>query len=140
MKLTAIDYSEVCFALLEDSPVPRKRGGKFVVMTNGDRHYAVFSPRELSAYHANIIERFLQQEGIQGRYNEKGDVFYFSSAEWKVDGGGFWELDESRGLLQLSGNSQSYGGADLQRLAAELNHTDTFRALQVAIVQEASIL
>jgi hypothetical protein len=57
MKLIIIDYSEFYFAILNDAPVPQKRGGKFVVMTNGSHRYAVFSPGGLSTYHANIIER-----------------------------------------------------------------------------------
>ena len=140
MGLTVIDYSEVYFALLNDAPVPTRRGGKFVVMTNGDRRYAVFSPRELSAYHANVVERFLWQQGIKGRYNEKGDLFRFVSGDWEVEGGGHWELDEAEGILQISGYSKSYGGVDLDGLASQLRQTDAFRAIRVVIVPGMGIL
>jgi hypothetical protein len=77
---------------------------------------------------------------IQGRYNEKGDIFHFVSAEWKVDGGGHWALDEEGGTRQLSGSSKSYGEADLHALDIELRQTDAFRGVRVVIVQRATIL
>jgi hypothetical protein len=139
MGLIVIDYSEVYFTLLNDTPVPHKRSGKFVVMSNGGQRYAVFSPHELSTYHANIIERFLRQHGIQGRYNEKGGFFHFTPTIWAVEGGGYWELDDAGGTLQISGSSKSYGSVDFQALAVELHLTDTFRALQVVIAPSPSV-
>jgi len=140
MELTVVDYSEVYYVLLSNTTVPLQRGGKFVIMKNTARQYAVFSPQELSAYHANIIERFLWQQGIQGRYNEKGDHFCFVSAEWRVDGGGHWELDEAKGVLCIFGYSKVYGGVDLHSLAAKLRQTEHFQTIQVVIDSNSSVL
>ena len=71
MPLTVIDYSEVYFVdLMDEEEVPPQRVGKFVVMWKGEEKFAIFSPTELSRFHANIVERFLLPRGIKGSYNK----------------------------------------------------------------------
>jgi hypothetical protein len=73
MALSVVDYREVYYIVLNDDQIPRKCGGKFVLIENGDERFAVFSPKDLSRYHANIVERFLSLRGVPGYYNDKRD-------------------------------------------------------------------
>ncbi len=116
MKLTVVDYSEVYSVILQDEEIPRKRDGKFVLLDDAHDRYVVFSPRGLSRYHANIVERFLGLRGIKGKYNVKKDVFLPESQDWAIVGGGHWTVDEDEGTLRLYGHSQAYGGVDLREL------------------------
>jgi hypothetical protein len=120
MAFNIIDYSEVCFIDLEETEIPRQRDGKFVLIANHHDVYAVFSPRALSRYHANIVERFLTLRGFGGHYNPKKDVFFPNSPDWQVLGGGFWKVDDDKGTLRVYGYSQAYGGVDLRAFAEEV--------------------
>ena len=131
--LNVIDYSHLHYVLLHDDRIPPRREGKFVVMKNGDKRHVVFSPRGLSVFHANIVERFLNERGITGQYNAKRDVFYFLSSEWEVEGGGHWSLDETGGSLCISGKSLAYGSVDLEELALQLGSVEAFQGVRVAI-------
>ena len=131
MQLNVVDYSEVYFQLMRETAIPSRRGGKFIVVRNGTQRYAVFSPRGLSTYHANIVERFLQSQGIQGRYNPKGDEFHFNSPDWEIEGGGHWEIDETKPVLRISGASLAYGGFNGPALAAELRLARAFDGIEI---------
>ncbi len=131
MQLSVLDYSEVYFQLMRETAVPSRRGGKFIVARNGVQRYAVFSPQGLSTYHANIVERFLHSQGIQGTYNPKGDEFHFNSSDWDIEGGGHWEIDETKAVLRISGSSLAYGGFDEPALAAELRCARAFDGIEI---------
>ena len=133
MQLRFVDYCPLYYTELQEQLLPSRRQGKFVVLRNTTVCYAVFSPRQLSAYHANIVERFLQGVGVGGRYNAKRDVFTFDSPDWHVEGGGHWRRDDVRGTLHLYGRSQAYGGLDLVTLAAALQETAEARDLKIAV-------
>lgn len=104
MKLTVIDYSPEHFP----SP-PRHRKGKFIQVLSEEGEYIIMSPKEMSAFHANIAERFFASRGVQGRYNHKRDDFRIDHPGWTILGGGHWELEEDTGVLTLWGESMAYG-------------------------------
>ena len=133
MPLTVIDFSEVYFVVLQKGTVPPRREGKFIVVANEGDRCAAFSPRELSVYHANIVERLLLPHGVRGRYNMKGDVYDYDAPQWSVEGGGLWRLDQRRGRLEIFGRSASYGGVDLEELAAELCRAGAFDGVEITV-------
>ncbi len=133
MEFRFVDYCPLYFTELREQPVPSHREGKFVVLRNAVARYAVFSPRQLSTYHANIVERFLWGQGIPGRYNAKRDVFTFDAPDWQVEGGAHWERDDDKGVLRLHGGSHAYGGLDLAPLAAELRETPDLRDVKIVV-------
>jgi|Deesub1362A_J573_1020465.scaffolds.fasta_scaffold09760_2 hypothetical protein len=115
MDFVLVDYSEVYYRVITKTAMPEKRSGKFVQIKNyeTDREYLVLSPKGLSTYHANIVERFcLLNNKIKGSYNEKRDYFEIHDPEWYVIGGGMWMLDETNKVLELSGTSRGYGKFD----------------------------
>lgn len=134
MPLSVIDFSNVYFVILKKGQVPPAREGKFVVMACDGRRWAAFSPRELSVYHANIVERLLLQHGVGGQYNMKGDVYHFDDPRWTVDGGGLWRLDPRRPALEIFGHSASYGGLDLEAVAGELRQAGAFDGAEVTVL------
>ena len=111
------------------------REWKFIVMAGDEGRYAAFSPRELSVYHADIVERLLLQHGVRGRYNMKGDVYYYDVPGWTVEGGGLWRLDQRQPALELFGHSASYGRLDLEAVAAELRQAGAFGGAEVTVLQ-----
>jgi hypothetical protein len=133
MQLRFVDYCPLYFKELREQPVPPHREGKFVVLRNRATRYTVFSPRQLSIYHANIVERFLWGQGIPGQYNAKRDVFTFDAPEWHVEGGAHWERDDDQGVLRLHGGSHAYGGLDLAPLAAELRDLPDLRDVKIVV-------
>ena len=133
MPLTIVDFSDVYFVILQKGKVPPKREGKFVVVEGEAARYAAFAPRELSVYHANIVERLLLRHGIRGRYNMKGDVYDFDSPRWTVEGGGLWRLDQRAATLEICGHSASYGGLDLRTTAAELRRAGAFGGAKITV-------
>ncbi len=133
--MTIIDYSRFCFVQILRTAVPPSRQGKFVVVAGPREQFAVFSPRDLAVYHANVVERFLRDRNIGGQYNVKGDVFYIDSHEWVVEGGGLWRLDEPARVLQLSGRSAAYGPLDLQLVAEQLRQCEAFGGARVEVVE-----
>lgn len=137
MQLRFVDYCPLYFTELREQPVPSHREGKFVLLRNAATRYAVFSPRQLSTYHANIVERFLWGRGISGQYNAKHDVFTFDAPDWHVEGGAHWERDDDKGVLRLYGGSRAYGGLDLTPLAAELRDIPDLRDVKIVVAGRA---
>ncbi|MBM4088568.1 MAG: hypothetical protein FJ276_03950 [Planctomycetes bacterium] len=127
--ITVVDYSDAFFVELRQEPVPGCRGGKFVQIAHRGDHYFVFSPRDLSPYHADIVERFLALRGVEGFYNEKGDLFQPESREWEVVGGAHWMLDEELRVLRVYGESLAYGRLDLDRVAQTLRDAGAFHGI-----------
>ena len=110
-----IDYSEVYYVTIRKEEMPTNRAGKFVQIRNEhmERECVVLSPKDLSLYHAHIVERFCRQYGqIEGEFNEKKDFFRIADAAWEVVGGGIWSIDSVKKVLNLSGASQGYGKFD----------------------------
>ena len=120
MTFTIVDYRQVYFVVLNNGHIPPRCRGKFVLVSNRDEQFAVFSPGGMSRFHADIVERFLSLRGVTGQYNAKRDHYNCNSSEWEIQGGGHWELDEEKGRLLIFGRSQAYGRVDLDELATRL--------------------
>lgn len=112
MAFIVTDYSEVLFGVMERRAVPPVRSGKFVQLDFGGAEHLVLSPKELSKFHANIVERFCMINSVRGVYNRKKDNFAVNGAGLAVIGGGAWEIDEGARVLKLFGCSQAYGCFD----------------------------
>ena len=64
MMVHYVNYSELWFRRIRKGDLPSVRSGKFILVTDGSSQWAVFSPAELSAYHAVIAERFLRRGAL----------------------------------------------------------------------------
>jgi hypothetical protein len=130
-----IDYSSVYFIDIEKGLVPARRAGKFVQIMNlaFDKEYFVMSPKELSIFHANIVERFCLLNQIAGQYNAKKDFFRIRDWEWAVIGGGVFEIDDAAKVIGLSGTSLAYGQFCQDGLKNKLMSSDQLQGYAVNI-------
>ena len=107
-----IDYTPFCYTSLARTSVPPVTAGKFVQIRNGDTLYLVLSPKELTKYHANIIERFCMDKGIEGSYDARREKFTVHDTAWQIVGGGKFERDTNNKAIKLCDNSMAYGKFD----------------------------
>ncbi len=131
MELNIIDYSSLWFCDINKEPLPAKRNGKFILLINETSRWAVFSPKALSPYHANIAERFCSQQNIPGTYNAAKSKYYISDPTWNINGGGRWDIDDEQNLLTIYGSSDAYGSLDLHGLSRMIEETGKYENVWV---------
>jgi hypothetical protein len=109
MPFVLIDYTPFYYTSLAGAPEPTVVIGKFVQIRNGNTLYLVLSPKEFTKYHANIVERFCMDKGIEGSYDAKREKFTIADHEWRIIGGGKFERDTNKKAIKLYDNSMAYG-------------------------------
>jgi hypothetical protein len=133
MPFIFIDYTGLYFTAVAKTPVPAMTSGKFVRIRNGTTDYVIFSPREFTKYHANIVERFCLDKGIEGSYDREGKRYDILDRSWVILGGGKFEKDESGKTLRLSDNSLAYGKFEKQNLREAFSALPEFTGFTVLI-------
>lgn len=118
--MTLIDYTPFYYTSVARAAVPPVVTGKFVQIRNGNTRYLVLSPRELTKYHANIIERFCMDKGLEGSYDAKREKFTIYDQGWTVGGGGKFERDTNKRTIKMYDNSKAYGKFDASGLTETL--------------------
>ncbi|MDA8240757.1 MAG: hypothetical protein M0Z67_10355 [Nitrospiraceae bacterium] len=132
MKTVFIDYSGMYYSGGKKASLPDNRSGKFVQLRKDDVEYLVFSPSGLTAYHAEIVERFCRDRDIDGVYNTEKKRFDIHDQTWVVAGGGKFEIDGPGKRLRLYDNSMAYGRFDPRGLRE--------RILQVEALKDYSVM
>jgi len=94
MKLIYRDYSPIYYREI-GAALPGKNEGKFVQIVHDSADYLVFSPKEVSRYHADIVVRFCTERGIPGVYNNTHKRFDIHDPEWAVVGGGKFAITQT---------------------------------------------
>ena len=134
MKFTLLDYSEVFYNTISKTLVPAERGGKFVQIRNESTEYLVLSPKELSSFHANILERFCLLQGLKGEYATKRmDKYEITDTAWEIIGGGKWFVNEHRKWLHLFNESGVYRKFDPAGLKERILLSVKFERYEVKI-------
>ena len=135
MNFELIDYSDMYFNRIRKVDIPQKRSGKFIHIFDEaeEREYVILSPRELSIYHANIVDRFCMLQKIKGSYNSKKDHFTIHEGDWVVAGGGMWVIDEDKKTLELSGTSKAYGAFRAEGLRGRIMKSSVFPGYSVIV-------
>jgi len=109
MPTVLIDYIPFYYTSIVQTAIPPVVSGKFVQIRNGNMLYLVLSPKEFTKYHANIIERFCMDKGIEGSYDTKREKFAILDQAWVIVGGGKFERDGNKKAIKLFDNSMAYG-------------------------------
>ena len=104
-----IDYTPFYYTTIAGTAVPPLATGKFVQIRNENTFYLVLSPTEFTKYHANIVERFCMDKGIEGAYDPEAKRFDISDQVWNIGGGGKFELDREARTIRFYDNSLAYG-------------------------------
>jgi len=134
MKFLLFDYSKVYYETISKTTVPSERGGKFIQIRNEDKEYLVLSPKELSSFHANIVERFCLLKGLEGEYTTKRmDKFEISDPDWDIIGGGKWFVNDKKKWLHLFDVSGVYGKFDHVDLWENLLVSEQFKEYEIRI-------
>jgi len=131
-KIFFVDYSEVYY-LGVATALPDRRAGKFVQLRHDNAEYLVFSPKELTAYHADIVERFCLEKDIPGVYNLQSKRFIIHDPEWVVVGGGKFEINAVQRYVLLYDNSMAYGRFDPHGLEDKIRGTEELKDYEVEI-------
>ena len=109
MPTVLIDYIPFYYTSIVQTAIPPVVSGKFVQIRNGNTLYLIFSPKEFTKYHANIVERFCMDKGIEGSYDTKREKFAILDQAWVIVGGGKFERDGNKKAIKLFDNSMAYG-------------------------------
>ncbi len=133
MTMVFIDYSKLYYREVAGTTVPLVIQGKFVQIRTESTLYIVFSPSEFTKYHANIVERFCHDNGIEGSYDPERKRYDIHDRFWRVLGGGKFELDFSRKAIKLYDNSMAYGKFDSSGLKELINALPEFLEFSVLI-------
>ncbi len=109
MNMVFFDYSKLYYTQVAKTAVPPVVSGKFVQIRNETTFYLVLSPSEFTKYHANIVERFCLDEGIEGSYDPEKKRYDIHDQAWKITGGGKFDLDTNKKAITFYDNSMAYG-------------------------------
>jgi hypothetical protein len=131
--MTLLDYTLFYYTSVAQSDIPPLVSGKFVQIRNGNTLYLIFSPRELTKYHANIVERFCMDKGVEGRYDSKREKFFIQDQVWSIIGGGKFERDTDKKTIKLFDNSMAYGKFKAEGLMEALAALPEFSGYTVTI-------
>jgi len=131
--MTFLDYTPFYYISIAGTAVPPVTTGKFVQIRNGSTLYVVLSPKELTKYHANIIERFCMDKGIEGSYDAKREKFTIADRAWEILGGGKFERDANKKTIKLYDNSMAYGKFKAEGLKETLTSLPEFAGYEVII-------
>ncbi len=113
--------------------IPTIRNGKFVQVNKDRSDYLILSPKELSKYHANIVERFCKQNNIDGYYNKEYHIFEIVDPVCEVIGGGKWKIDDQDKRIHLFDDSQAYGKFNTIGLKDKILSDKQFNGYQIRI-------
>src|SRR3990172_10538159 len=112
MAIELIDYTPLYYTAIAKTDIPPVITGKFVQIRNESMEYLVLSPKEFTKYHANIVERFCLDKGIEGSYDEDRKRYEIYGREWAIVGGGKFEIDAKKQTIKFYDDSMAYGKFD----------------------------
>lgn len=133
MTTVFIDYTPLYYTTVAKAPMPPVISGKFVQIRNESAEYLVLSPTEFTKYHADIVERFCFDKGIEGSYDSERKKYNISDTAWTIVGGGKFELDAIKKILKFYDNSMAYGKFDAKGLAEKILSIPDFSGYAVLI-------
>jgi hypothetical protein len=109
MKIILINYADLYCKNSVQTSKPKKIIGKFVQIRHNNTEYLLFSSKEFTKYHADIVKKFCRDRGIDGVYNDQLKRFDIHDPSWDILGGGKFEMDRGKSILRLYDNSMAYG-------------------------------
>lgn len=132
MGTTVVNYAEFYYSKRASQKIPERYSGKFVQLMHNDNEYLVFSPKEFSKYHANIVEHFSKERGLGGAYNTEKRHYDLYEDGWIITGGKF-EIDTEKKELRLYDDSMAYGRFNDEGLKERLLNSEEFSGFTIVI-------
>lgn len=126
MKTIIVDYSEIYYLTIAGVCIPERYKGKFIQIRHRDNEYLVFSPKEYTKYHADLVKHFCLERGIEGKYIEQKKRYEILDPAWIIVGGGKFLKDRVKRLIHLYDDSMAYGKFDPIGLEERIIKTEAF--------------
>ncbi len=133
VRFVIVDYSTNYYKDIAKTELPAATNGKFVQVRHGDTEYLILSPKALSPYHAEILERFCRERSIDGSYQEGKKRFDIRDAEWVIQGGGKFEIDKTKRYIRFYDNSMAYGRFNSKGLREKVRGSEMFKGYEIRI-------
>jgi hypothetical protein len=133
VKTRFINYAETYYLDIMRTALPDHLSGKFVHIKTGSTEYLVFSPKEFTRFHADILERFCTEREIPGIYDSKNKSYEITDPDWTVTGGGKFEIDRKRKFLRMYDDSMAYGKFDTKGMKKKILSIAVFAGYAVQI-------
>lgn len=133
MKTVIVDYSKVYYSQIAGFKIPDEYSGKFVQIQQGENEYLVFSPKEFTKYHANIVEYFSKDRRLIGSYDSDHKRYDIFESGWNIIGGGKFEIRRKEKILRLYDDSMAYGKFRSEGLTERLLKTEEFSDYRIIV-------
>ncbi len=133
METIVVNYAELYYLRIASQKVPDRYSGKFVQLRHNDNEYLVFSPKEFTKFHANIVEHFSKEKGLRGVYDSEKKRYDILEQGWSISGGGKFEIDRIKRELRLYDDSMAYGRFKDEGLRERLQNTEEFSDYRILI-------
>ncbi len=133
MPIIFINYIPLYYASVSNTPVPPLIIGKFVLIKSEAALFLVFSPKDFTKYHANLVERFCLDKGLEGSYDRERKRYDIHDKAWTIAGGGKFAIDKSRKTIKLFDDSMVYGKFDDTGLREIMNTLPEFAEFTIQI-------
>lgn len=133
MPVAFIDYIPFYYQTLSPTPEPDVVEGKFVQIRNGALFFIILAPKGFAKYHANIVERFCLDKGLEGGYDPEGKRFAIADTAWIIRGGGKFELNRSGKTIKFFDDSMAYGKFDPEGLRQIAEALPEYTGYRVAV-------
>jgi hypothetical protein len=133
MNIELIDYTRLYYTAIVKTEVPLVVFGKFVQIRTESMEYLVLSPKEFTAYHANIVERFCLDKGIEGSYDTERKRYDMYDQAWIVVGGGKFESDTKKQIIRFYDNSLAYGKFDTRGFLEKVSSLPAYSGYTVEL-------
>jgi hypothetical protein len=133
MKFVVVDYSGYYYSIVAKRPVPGLLRGKFVQLRKGPTEYLVLSPTEFTPYHADIVERFCKEKGIEGTYDKGKKRYDIDDPAWVILGGGKFEIDREKRSVRFYDDSMAYGKFEGGSLREKAGRSPAFKDCAIGI-------
>ncbi len=114
------------------------RGGgpgdwKFVIIEATDARYLVLGPVARYKYHAGLVKRFCELQGVACLTVKKPDLVEVVERGVRIRGGGRVRFDKPSGVVHFFDSSRAYGQFDRDELTEILGSSDFLEGLSVQI-------
>ena len=103
---------------------------KFVLIAWSDCRYFVVGSITDFRYHANLVERFCDEQGLVSAWVQRPDLLEVVDPEVRVAGGGHLEINPHGRRMKCFGVSKAYGvfkGREVAEIANQHSFFDDYR-------------
>jgi len=133
MTYTLINYIPFYYETIVKARTPSLIMGKFVLMRHEKALVLILSPKDFTKYHANIVERFCLDKGLEGNWDAQHKSYSILDTAWSVAGGGKLALDATRKTIKFFDDSMAYGKFDASLLRNIIASVPDFQGYAIKI-------